>query len=284
MTGMRSVYQPLFDSYGVDLVLQGHIHAYERTKPMEYDSLITHPDTFDYVSPKGQVYITVGTGGQSLYEYTSSPEMSVVQIEDFGFLQVDVTRTSLIGRFIDNNDTVRDSFAIAKIGDQIPSEPEPEPSTITDTWATQVNTADYVDRYQQKVGMKIADPDRRNMDVVRATFYLYKGSSISASGTLRAVIINLDNNALIATSTNTLDRNTLAPAYQSYEFTFSAGATTPINDNFFIGLECMGCDYDRIYMGANKNNPYLDGNIAVYRGGGWLERTPDVVGSVSMST
>jgi hypothetical protein len=128
-TGIRSVYQPLFDSNDVDLVLQGHVHAYERMKPMIHDGIIMHPDVFDYANPQGQIYITVGTGGRSLYEYTTKPEMSVIQIEDYGFLQLDVTRTSLIGRFIDNSDTVRDSFVIVKTNDVLPSPvpPPPEP-------------------------------------------------------------------------------------------------------------------------------------------------------------
>ena len=31
---MRQIYEPLFKQYGVDVVLQGHSHAYERTYPM----------------------------------------------------------------------------------------------------------------------------------------------------------------------------------------------------------------------------------------------------------
>ena len=41
------------DRYGVDLVLNGHVHAYERTHPMyKYK-----PDTC------GPIYITIGDGG-----------------------------------------------------------------------------------------------------------------------------------------------------------------------------------------------------------------------------
>jgi hypothetical protein len=281
MTGIRAVYQPLFDSYGVDLVLQGHVHAYERTKPMKYDASITHPDTFDYVNPQGQIYITVGTGGQSLYQYSTKPEMSVFQLEDLGFLQVDITRTSLVGRFIDNSDRVRDSFTIVKVAYATAS--EPDPTTITDTWATNVNTADFLNNYQLKLGMKITDPERRNMDIESVTFHLYKNDAVSAPGTLRAVLTNFDTNTLIATSTNTLDRSTLTQAYLPYEFKFAPGATTPANNNFFIGLECLNCNSDKIVMGENKNNPYAAGNPAVYRSGAWLERIADAVGSVSLT-
>jgi len=34
----REAYHPLFDKYGVDLVLQGHSHSYQRTYPLIFDS------------------------------------------------------------------------------------------------------------------------------------------------------------------------------------------------------------------------------------------------------
>jgi hypothetical protein len=128
MTGIREVYQPLFDSYKVDVVLQGHVHAYERMKPLKSDAIITHPDTFDYTNPEGQIYITVGTGGQSHHHYSTDPSMSVIQIEDiFGFLQVDVTRTTFVGQFLDTSGIVRDSFIIIKTNEPVPSPPSPSP-------------------------------------------------------------------------------------------------------------------------------------------------------------
>jgi len=127
-TAIRVVYQPLFDQYAVDVVLQSHVHAYERMKPLKSGAIIAHPDTFDYTNPKGQIYVTVGTGGRSSHDYSTHPEMSVIQLEDiFGFLQVDVTRTTFVGQFIDTNNTVRDSFIIIKTNEQVPSPPSPPP-------------------------------------------------------------------------------------------------------------------------------------------------------------
>ena len=34
---MREKYQPVFDKYGVDLVLQGHNHIYDRTLPLKFN-------------------------------------------------------------------------------------------------------------------------------------------------------------------------------------------------------------------------------------------------------
>ena len=34
----RNIYHPLFDQFGVDLVLYGHAHNYVRTFPIQHDS------------------------------------------------------------------------------------------------------------------------------------------------------------------------------------------------------------------------------------------------------
>ena len=34
---MREKYQPVFDRYGVDIVLQGHNHFYDRTLPLQFN-------------------------------------------------------------------------------------------------------------------------------------------------------------------------------------------------------------------------------------------------------
>ena len=40
---LRDTYHPLFDQYGVDLVLQGHNHNYQRSYPMTYNIIIVMP-------------------------------------------------------------------------------------------------------------------------------------------------------------------------------------------------------------------------------------------------
>ena len=76
----RDFYQPLFDRYGVDLVLEGHNHNYQRSYPLEYNSsnsitlqplgdhggepLITSTEKYNYTNPRGEIYVIVGTGGK----------------------------------------------------------------------------------------------------------------------------------------------------------------------------------------------------------------------------
>jgi len=51
---MRLTYEPLLFKYGVDLVLNGHVHAYERTRRV-----------YNYtLDPCGPMHITIGSGGK----------------------------------------------------------------------------------------------------------------------------------------------------------------------------------------------------------------------------
>ena len=48
-------YEPLFNQYGVDLVIHGHVHSYERTNPV-----------FQYKADAtgcAPTYVTIGDGG-----------------------------------------------------------------------------------------------------------------------------------------------------------------------------------------------------------------------------
>jgi hypothetical protein len=63
--GIREHWVPLFDKYEVDLVISGHNHCYERTKPLRGGTVVAEgDDTVD--SRLGTTYITAGGGGQEL--------------------------------------------------------------------------------------------------------------------------------------------------------------------------------------------------------------------------
>ena len=76
-TSVRKVYHPLFQQYGVDLVLDGHMHAYERSYPLKFNSanpgspIIETTGTNNYNDPVGQIFATAGTGGQSHHNFPS---------------------------------------------------------------------------------------------------------------------------------------------------------------------------------------------------------------------
>ena len=121
---LRSTYHPLFNEYGVDLVLQAHNHNYERTYPIKFNSnspfnpITTTTNTNTYTDPDGQIFATIGTGGVSLYTFTGKADHFVKQYGDFGILNIDVTNepqsSSLTGKFYANNGKLIDQFIIYK--------------------------------------------------------------------------------------------------------------------------------------------------------------------------
>jgi Purple acid Phosphatase, N-terminal domain/Calcineurin-like phosphoesterase len=67
--GLRDNWGPLFDQYTVDLVISGHVHAYERTNPMRAGQptrVVSAGGTVDPVTD-GTTYICAGGGGNGLY-------------------------------------------------------------------------------------------------------------------------------------------------------------------------------------------------------------------------
>ncbi|GBC72739.1 Alkaline phosphatase [archaeon HR04] len=117
LKSFRDVYQPLFDQYNVDLVLQAHNHNYQRSKPLKYDSVITYNEsTTNYPDYEGEIYITVGTGGKSLYAFNGRADYIVTQLLTYGFLNIDVINngSTLVIRFYDVNNSIGDSFEISK--------------------------------------------------------------------------------------------------------------------------------------------------------------------------
>jgi biopolymer transport protein ExbD len=91
--------QPLLDKYGVDLVMWGDNHNYERIK---------FPD-------KHTVFIQSGTGGESHYEFDGQINESIYQNdEDFGFTKILITPSSIMGQFISHSGKILDNFSIIK--------------------------------------------------------------------------------------------------------------------------------------------------------------------------
>ena len=123
---MRDMYHPLFDKYGVDLVLQAHNHNYQRTYPLTYNPekasnpVISSGFTTGYNSNNdGVIFATVGTGGESFYGLDGRAPFVATQIDRFGFLNLEVKNgnphTTLTGTFDDNKgDEIRDYFTIKK--------------------------------------------------------------------------------------------------------------------------------------------------------------------------
>ena len=120
---LQEAYHPFFEKYGVDLVFQAHNHNYQRTYPIAYNEIssstpiVTSRETVDYHIPKGQVFLTVGTGGREPQNLLSKAPFVVTQFLDLGFLNVDIVDggKKLVGRFYDNAGAkILDQFSITK--------------------------------------------------------------------------------------------------------------------------------------------------------------------------
>ena len=112
---LRDELQPMFDLYGVDLVIGGHQHAYERTYPVMFNNAITDYEKCSYNNPDGQIYLTVGTGGHSHAKSEQKQPWSVIiNHNDFGFLNIKLVNNgkTLYGEFTSNTGKIMDAFQI----------------------------------------------------------------------------------------------------------------------------------------------------------------------------
>jgi 3',5'-cyclic AMP phosphodiesterase CpdA len=108
---MREKYQPVFDKYGVDIVLQGHNHLYDRTLPLQFNphniskpivdesnSITTNNNFFN---PEGSIFSVVGLGGRSSHIFLNQPDYVVKQHNGFGFLSIEINGKELDAKYYD---------------------------------------------------------------------------------------------------------------------------------------------------------------------------------------
>ena len=137
LESFRDLYHSLFTKYGVDLVLQGHIHNYQRSYPLIYNSenpsnpIIEQSAILDngynneeynnsnnvYVEDQGTIFAIVGTGGQELHGLDDQAYFTANQLEDHGFLELKTINSgkSLVGEFYSNDGIIiKDEFVIEK--------------------------------------------------------------------------------------------------------------------------------------------------------------------------
>ena len=154
---MRTYIMPLLESAGVDMVLSGHSHIYERS--MLIDGAYDTPTVAEGVvvddgdgKPKGDgpykkskglnphngtVAITAGHGGAGVSRKGTMPIMREIIVEN-GSLILDINDDTLMGTMIDRRGAKRDEFQIVKRGKvqnqpiENPWQPQHDPSQITE--------------------------------------------------------------------------------------------------------------------------------------------------------
>lgn len=106
---MRQQFVPVFERYGVDLVLTGHDHDYERSCPLRAGACVA-------AGQPGIVYIVTGGGGKSLYSKTCGPDCpwSRAFAATYHFTKISIEGRRLSGQAIDERGRVIDSFIVQK--------------------------------------------------------------------------------------------------------------------------------------------------------------------------
>ena len=111
----------MFDDYGVDVVLQGHVHNYQRTYPISYSGGSTPTVTVNCSTncsdPKREFFALVGTGGINFHAFSGKAFFVKYQQDDkFGALNIIINNNELklTGKYIANGGTQLDEFSIKK--------------------------------------------------------------------------------------------------------------------------------------------------------------------------
>ncbi len=102
---LRRVLGPLFERYGVDLVLAGHDHHYERTLPLS--------DGLPVDAGCGPVYVVTGGGGSSQFaRMVAKTRRAAVALSQFHFVRLTATMDQIVGRAVDERGEEIDHFVV----------------------------------------------------------------------------------------------------------------------------------------------------------------------------
>jgi len=84
---MRVAYEPLLIAAGVNAVFSGHVHAYERSTPVDDNKVVADGE--------GMVHFNTGDGGASLYtKWITIPDTSAYHSAEFGYSKFTIVNAS----------------------------------------------------------------------------------------------------------------------------------------------------------------------------------------------
>jgi 3',5'-cyclic AMP phosphodiesterase CpdA len=100
---LRAAWEPVVDAQGIDLVLSGHDHDYERSKPLRAGQ----------VTSGGAIYVVSGGAGNDLYTNGSS-DFTQASEKTQNYVVLTVRKGQLDARAFRDNGTLLDSFTLIK--------------------------------------------------------------------------------------------------------------------------------------------------------------------------
>jgi hypothetical protein len=221
MKEMRQVFLPVLESYGVDLVLSGHSHSYERSKFLNghygTSGTLTSANIIDGNSGRvdvsgaytktavgvdnaGVVYSVVGASGKISGGSLNHPAM-YLSLNELGSMVLDVDGLTLNAKYIGSTGTVRDYFTITKGTSNTPPPTIPTaPSNLVATALTynsiRTNWTDTagdetgfeLERSQDSINWtRVATPGANvvtytDSSLVGSTTYYYRVRAVNAAG------------------------------------------------------------------------------------------------------
>lgn len=211
---MRQNMLPILEDGGVDLVLCGHSHSYERsflldghyggsgtlTSGMIKNNGSGREDgTGAYIKPtfgiaphEGAVYAVAGSSGQTSGGTLNHPAM-FISLNNLGSMVLDIDGNRLDAKFLRENATIADYFTILKGAVSVPAAPQnlaatPGNAQVSLTWSASAGATSYnVKRSTTSGGpyTVIANPTSTghlDTTVVNGTTYFYVVSALNAIG------------------------------------------------------------------------------------------------------
>ncbi len=122
LIAVRENLVPMFESKGVDMVMVGHSHNYERSYLARNDAILqNHPNDYTKIgSPNGTIYLVSGCGGKTGSGSLDHPLMATSYGSVAGFNVIDVSHDELRGYFVERDGETTDLFAVHKAADVVP--------------------------------------------------------------------------------------------------------------------------------------------------------------------
>ncbi|MDU2063872.1 MAG: metallophosphoesterase [Sporomusaceae bacterium] len=169
---VKAAFLPVFDKHHVDVVFNGHDHAYSRTYPIYQDSFVASP-------AKGTVYVVTGRSGNKYYTDLSNKMWNAFFFDpqaEPNYLVVKVDGAVLTIEAYEQSGTLIDRYSINKAtGKDLPVTVLPQRSNDTRLviWGNLVQTPLLSAKPQQIAG---------NWYIPLRSFVEFIGGAIQASG------------------------------------------------------------------------------------------------------
>jgi len=240
---MRQNALPVLESWGVDLVLTGHSHTYERSFLLDghyglsgtLDEVVNILDIGDgseagdgayqksdivAAQNEGAVYAVAGSSGKLSTGYPLNHPVMFISLESLGSMVLDVAGNRLDATFLDQNALIRDEFTILKT----PDLEAPLISNVSAEDASHV-LVDFSERVDAGSATDIANYAIGGLTIIAAE--LLEGNSTVRISTS----VMTEATQYVLTVNNVMDENNNAIAANSQaEFVFNSLMTKSFQD------------------------------------------------------